>query len=286
MSILATLLTPRETLGGQPSGIMAVVDSIARTQLSYVLYFAIACTVLRLALFPYLVRVEPHRRFGLYRVARFVNEVLDALVYAGVFVFLVIRPFVIQTFFIPSGSMLDTLQLNDYIIANKFIYRVREPQVGEIIVFKPPKNALEPGQGDQDFIKRVVGAPGNVVEIRGGELYRDGQRVDEPYVKDRIAFRDFKLVKDGDRYVPLTISGPIVNTPDYTKPPYVVTEPAEMDRLLSLPAAPVPPGHLLVMGDNRNGSSDSRAWGLVPIRSVIGRSEIVWWPPRRWKRTL
>lgn len=82
----------------------------------------VACTVIRVALAPYLAKVPRHLRSGAYSAARFSNEFLDAVIYAGVFVFLVIRPFCVQAFRIPSESMVDTLLINDFIVANKAIY--------------------------------------------------------------------------------------------------------------------------------------------------------------------
>ncbi len=125
-----------------------------------------------------------HRRSGGYSVAKFANEAMDAIVYAGVFVFMIIRPFFIQAFLIPSGSMLQTLYLNDFIVANKAIYRYTEPKVGDIVVFKPPDWALNADQHDVDFIKRCQGVPGDVVEVREGFMFRNGARVNEAYLSD------------------------------------------------------------------------------------------------------
>jgi signal peptidase I len=167
----------------QDTGFRGVVDNLARTPLSEVLIFVAICTVVRLALWPYLTKVEPHRRTGLYSVALFVNEILDAIVYAGVFVFMIIRPFAIQAFLIPTGSMVPTLLVNDFIVANKAIYRYSDPKVGDIVVFKPPFEALYPDQYDLrtrepkvDFIKRCIGVAGETIEIRDGDLYRNGQK--------------------------------------------------------------------------------------------------------------
>ncbi len=282
MSIFSILLAQ----SAEPSGILGVINTVARTKLGYVLAVVAFCTVLRLILQPYLLKTAPHLRQGGFTVAKIFNEFLDAVIYAGVFVFLVIRPFLVQTFYIPSGSMLDTLQLQDYIIANKMIYRYSEPKHGDIVVFKPPKRALYEGQGDTDFIKRLIGKPGDVIEIREGELYRNGQKVSEPYLKDPRAESDFRLVQYQGNYIPLTVQGEYVNQDrNRTAKEFLIESPSEMEKIKALPPAKIPDGYLLFMGDNRNGSFDSRGWGLVPRESVIGRSELIWFPFGRWRIT-
>jgi signal peptidase I len=288
---------------GEPNKFADFIDKLARTPLSQVVYFVAACTILRIALYPVLARSKPHQRGGGYTAARILNESLDAIVYAGVFVFLLIRPFGIQAFKIPTGSMLNTLQINDFIVANKAIYRYTDPKHGDIVVFKPPERAKQPGQGDVDFIKRCIGIPGDVVEIRDGQLYRNGVAVPEPYVfylypdntpnprrvpeEERWQFEyDFKIVEYRGQIWPVSIRGEAVNTHGLpTVDEFQADDEAMMQELKSLPPAKIPPGHYLFMGDNRFGSLDGRAWGLVPRSDIIGRSEFVWFPPGRWGRT-
>ncbi|MCW5943397.1 MAG: signal peptidase I [Fimbriimonadaceae bacterium] len=290
---------------GQNGAAVDLVDRLARTPLSQIVILVAVCTLVRAAVFPVLKNTAAHKRVGLYKLARFGNELADAIVYAGVFVFLLIRPFGIQTFKIPSGSMLDTLQLQDYIIANKAIYRYTDPVRGDIVVFKPPERALYENQKGQDidFIKRCIGLPGDVIEVRNDVLYRNGQPVAEPYVVYKETFeansvshkdpsglayrasRNFKLVKRGDDFVPVQWIGRSVNEDGMIAPEYVAKSQAEKDELMALPAAPVPAGHYLFMGDNRDWSSDGRYWGLARREDVIGRSEAVWWPIARWRGT-
>jgi signal peptidase I len=283
----------------EPNKFADFIDKLARTPLSQVVYFVAACTALRILAYPFLVRAKPHQRGAGYSFLRILNESLDAIVYAGVFVFLLIRPFAIQAFKIPTGSMLHTLQLNDFIVANKAIFRYTDPRNGDIVVFKPPTRALQPGQSDVDFIKRCIGIPGDKIEIRNGMLYRNDKQVDEPYVFYLDSFgkpvpeaerdqyhRDFKLVENNGEYWPLTIYGTTVNGEfGRSAPEFMVSDPEEMQRLLALPAAKIPPGYYLFMGDNRFNSFDSRGWGIVPREDIIGRSEFVWWPPGRWGGT-
>lgn len=302
------------------SGLWTTIDKIARTPLSQVLIFVAVCTVLRLAIHPYLAKVPPHRRSGSFKAARGFNEVLDALVYAGVFVFMIIRPFGVQVFQIPSGSMIPELREGDFIVANKAIYRYSEPKRGDIIVFRPPERAKDEGQGEVDFIKRLIGAPGDVVEIRGGELYRNGERVEEPYKNNpgQVVPYDWKLVKyEGDyeqwqgKYLPVMLTnsnyGKVANWgtataweyaigtvakkteksyASYVDIPFVPEE--ELDRmkeLIEAPPAAVPEGFYLMFGDNRTNSYDSRGWGLVAREDLVGRSEYIWAPFSRWGAT-
>lgn len=173
-------------------------------------------------------------------------EYIKTFVIAFVLVFGFMRPFVVEAFKIPSGSMEDTLLIGDRILVAKFAYGVRipftksrildfhKPQIGDIFVFDPP-----PGAGDQNLIKRIVGLPGDVIEIREGELYRNGNIVEgEDYIK---------------RYFPSGM------------------------RRRSFEPVEVPPGHVFAMGDNRDISKDSRYWGPVPFENIKGQTFLVYW---------
>jgi signal peptidase I len=155
------------------------------------------------------------------------------------------RAFVFQQSKIPTGSMEDTLLVGDYIMVNRFAYAPtafswekglmpsREVRRGDIIVFKYPEDP------DTDYIKRVIGLPGERIEMRGGRTYVDGQEIPEPYMTE--AHRDYQP------YPPLM-----------------------------MPSARVPDGCYFVMGDHRNNSRDSRAWGYVPKDLIRGRAFMVW----------
>ena len=175
---------------------------------------------------------------------------------------LFIRTFFVQAFKIPSGSMIPTLLVGDHILVNKFIYGVRNPITRElwikgktperkdVIVFIFPKNRK------LDFIKRVIGLPGDVIEIHNKQVFINGTPLDEPYVI-------------------------------HTDPNILPREISPRD---NFGPVRVPPGHLFVMGDNRDQSNDSRFWGFVPIRDVKGKAFIIYfsWDPRtfhiRWRR--
>lgn len=298
----------------EAGGTRQFIDNLARTPLSEVVLFVAICTVLRLAVFPTLRNTAIHKRTGFYPVAKFLNESLDAIVYAGVFVFMLIRPFVVQAFLIPSGSMVQTLQVNDFIVANKAIYRYSDPHAGDIVVFKPPKRALQPGQGDVDFIKRCVGTPGDVVEVKDNILFRNGKPFAEenkhftreeplgsgkffdltPEEMKRLPTFDFKLVDfPGRGIIPVVINKEAAANKESGAISGPLTPIAEDYRLTdeegqvaqNLPPAKIPASFYLMCGDNRNNSFDGRDWGLVPRDDIIGRSEAVWWPLARWRIT-
>lgn len=158
------------------------------------------------------------------------NETLDSIIIAGVTALLLIN-FVIQTFYIPSSSMEPTLQIRDFILVNKFIYRFHPPARGDIMVFIPPAEAHADGK---DYIKRIIGVGGDTVKVESGKVYRNGKALDEPYIAESI-FGDFPEVK-------------------------------------------VPEDCFFAMGDNRNNSEDSRFWGFVPRKNVIGKAFVIFWP--------
>jgi len=177
-----------------------------------------------------------------------VREYAEAIIIAVVLTFFV-RAFVIQAFRIPTGSMMDTLLVGDFLFVNKFIYgakihftdarlpAIRQPRPGDIIVFKYP------GDLKRDFIKRCVAVGGQTVEVRDKVVYVDGIARDEPYV-----------VRSDPRIFPKEIS-----PRDNMDPLYV------------------PEGYIFMMGDNRDNSHDSRFWGPLDVRLVKGKAMILYW---------
>jgi signal peptidase I len=186
----------------------------------------------------------------------FIRE-LPGLILIAFALALLIKTFLVQAFFIPSGSMLPTLHIGDRVLVNKLVYTVGQPQRRDIIVFQNPKlpepdrgffggiwNWLIEGLGvssdpNRDFIKRVIGLPGDTVEVRHGRVFVNGDRLNEPYARDE---------RDDSDYGPQTI----------------------------------PPGEYFVMGDNRPNSSDSRAGlGFIPEDKIVGKAFVLLWPPDR-----
>ena len=107
-------------------------------------------------------------------------EYLVILLISFALVFGFVRPFVMEAFWIPSGSMIPTLQINDRVLVNKFIYRFTEPERGDIVVFESVDNS------EQDLIKRVVGLPGDEISVRSGKLFVNGEPQEEPYVNQKL----------------------------------------------------------------------------------------------------
>lgn len=272
----------------QQSALLDFIEKLARTPISSVLLFAAICTVARVGLHYYLIRLNPldRKQVGAI-IIRWLHDLADALVYAGILVFLLIRPFVVQTFRIPSESMVPTLQVGDLLIVNKAVYRYSEPQAGDIVVFKPPARALEPEQDPStDFVKRLIGTPGQVIEIKNRQLYRDGQTVNENYVNHSIDFvqqnTEFKLVEypPGSKNV-IPLLRDAQGNPA-AKSIYSEIPPVDFQKAWSLPAVPVPPGKYLMMGDNRDGSYDGRFWGLISRRQIVGKAWLTFWPINRF----
>jgi signal peptidase I len=160
-------------LAGDTLNQMKMTEWLANVSIGYVIAAIVMLFVARLVL-------------GRYKTpfAKSMAEVVESALMAIALVFLFIRPFVIQAFFIPSPSMCPTLLEGDHILVNKFIYRFREPRIGEIIVFRAPKEASDDGM-EKDFIKRLVGLPGDVIEVKEGALYRNDKRVTEPYILEQ-----------------------------------------------------------------------------------------------------
>lgn len=172
------------------------------------------------------------------RVKSELREWLEAIVIALVMA-LVIRTFVVQAFKIPSLSMYPTLKIGDRLFVNKFLYRFREPQRWDIIVFKYPEDPTK------DFIKRLIGLPGETVEIRDGSIYVNGIKETPP--------------------------ADLANNVYYNSEPYGAIN----QKIV------VPPDHFYVLGDNSMNSRDSRAWGFVSRKELLGKAFVRWWPPHR-----
>ncbi len=164
------------------------------------------------------------------------RDTLDSLIVAFV-IAMIIRTFFIQAFKIPSGSMLDTLQIGDHILVNKLSYVLSEPAHDDIIVFEYP---LEP---DKDYIKRVIGVPGDKIKIVDKVVYRNGEKL----------------------------------SPDYTRYEYVSSVPAEVMPRDNIEEFTVPENTVFVMGDNRDASFDGRFWGMVNQDSIVGKAFVIYW---------
>jgi signal peptidase I len=189
----------------------------------------------------------PRRRKSVLR--EYVEAIAIAILLA-----LVIRTLIVQAFTIPSGSMMDTLQVGDYILVNKFLYgpelpmtdyrlpALRVPHRGDIIVFKYPQDEK------RDFIKRIIGTPGDTVQVRGQQVFINGRALEES-----------AYVRKNPTALPHTAS-PTFCGYAYACEPLVV-----------------PPDSYFVMGDNRDNSQDSRYWGFVKRDKIKGKAFLIYW---------
>ncbi len=167
-----------------------------------------------------------------------------------------IRQFVAEARYIPSGSMLPTLQINDRLIIDKFGYKFSAPERGDIVVFNPT-NELKVQYKDA-FIKRIVGLPGDQVELKDGKVYVNGKIIEETYVASDLNPAELDARKVNQQQTRIEVCPPD-------------------KRFLSQPVT-VSPDSYLVMGDNRNHSYDGRCWGFVPSENIIGRAIFRFWP--------
>jgi signal peptidase I len=212
------------------------------------------------------------------------KEYVEALLVAVVLA-LIIRAFVVQAFKIPTGSMLQTLQIGDQLLVSKFHYGLRlpftdrvlvpvyEPARGDIVVFEYPYDAqldaTRPHLQDVDFVKRVVGLPGDTVEVRAKEVYVNGKHVTGPYIQH---------VREDIEPSPLPEGHPEVSVDprtyfDHCEDGGSICR-AKRDWM---PKITVPEGKYFCMGDNRDESFDSRFWGFVDRASIKGKAMVIYW---------
>ncbi len=197
-----------------------------------------------------------------------VKEYLDAFIVAGL-VALFLITFVVRTFYIPSGSMIPTLQIHDVLLVNEFEYRLTQPHDQDIVVFMPPV------QTDNDFIKRLMASPGDRLRIHGGIVYRNGTALNEPYEAQKPAY-ELEIKNYG-----IYVDGAPVDPSQANIPP----------RSQWTSPDTVPPNCYFMMGDNRNNSDDSHIWGFAQLHgnfvsgpqqgkpaSFTGRAFLVFYP--------
>ncbi len=212
----------------------------------------------------------------------FYKEWIEPFLIAAL-VALFIRQFVVEAFKIPSGSMIPTLTIGDHLLVNKFIYGPRipftdsrifagkQPKRGDIIVFKYPENE------DKNFIKRIVGLPGDKIEIKNGKLFINDQPVTVtpagPYDgKEQDGFPYYEKPKLLDEQLG-TVKHNILYLRDQSG--------------YNFGPKTVPPESVFVMGDNRDNSQDSRVWGFVRYNKILGKALIIYWSwdgDGRWVR--
>ena len=176
---------------------------------------------------------------------RWIKEAAVVVVVA-ILVAVLLRAFVVQTFFIPSGSMEPTLQIGDRILVNTLSYHFHGVDRGNIVVFSRPPTENCGGPEVNDLVKRVIGLPGDVISLSGGYVYIDGKKLDESWLP---------ASEQG-----ITVAGPAGNTSNLARP------------------YRVPNDNYFVMGDNRTDSCDSRYWGPISRSLIVGKVELRVWP--------
>ena len=171
-------------------------------------------------------RVSLARAFGGRSLLR---ETLETILLTAI-IFLILNT-ATGRFQVRGSSMEQTLHDGQYLVIGKLNYWIRSPQRGDVIVFQPPNNPSD------DYIKRVVGLPGEQIEIQSGAILVDGLRLEEPYITDPGTYSGGWTLGDEEYFV---------------------------------------------LGDNRNNSSDSHSWGVLPQENIVGRAWLCYWPPEEW----
>ncbi|MBI2487829.1 MAG: signal peptidase I [Deltaproteobacteria bacterium] len=213
-------------------------------------------------------------RFSKSKLRQNIEALLVAIALA-----LLIRTFVVQPFKIPSGSMIPTLLVGDHLLVSKFAYGTKIPftdkfilpgiddiKPGDVIVFIYPDYENDPSKKGVHYIKRVIGLPGDNVDIRGRNLYINGEEVPLDFLGDfydersGVAYDEYEENLFGKKHSVIYEKGREVT-----------------QRGNHIPVQEVPEGHVFVMGDNRDNSQDSRFWGYVPIGNIEGKAFLIHW---------
>jgi signal peptidase I len=192
---------------------------------------------------------------------------LAAVLVTGLFII----TFVVQAFEIPSSSMEDTLLIGDHVFVNRIVFAPKTPWVGPMLPYREVRHSdivvfLHPdaAYAGTYVVKRIMGVPGDRIHLRNGEVYRNGEKLNEPYVQhDRDEASDFyrnnfPAVPPSDPNISPKWEGDLAS---YVQDGDLV----------------VPPGHYFAMGDHRGVSLDSRYWGFIPQENIIGRPMFIYW---------
>lgn len=168
------------------------------------------------------------------KLGEFFLDMLEVVVFA-IAIFLFIYLLVLQPHKIKGSSMEPNFPDREFLLTDKVKYRFSDPERGDVIVFKAP------GTSGDEFIKRIIGLPGDKVSLQEGSVFINGKKLEETYLPKGVVTRGNAFLREGSEVT-------------------------------------VPDKNLFVMGDNRDGSSDSRAWGYVPYKDIKGRAWVIYWP--------
>ena len=257
-------------------------ELLANLRVESIFLIALVLTILRTVL----LNMQPkmgETPSGAHKTSRNIAEILEMLILAGVLVFLVLRPYFVQAFYIPSESMESTLMgheagtnpdtgvshpdtVHDHLFVNKMVYRYSEPKQGDIVVFKAPKSAdmedlmLGKPQIENILIKRLIGVPGDRILIKESEVNWKGKKE-----------KAYAVFRNG-----VQLEEPYINEP--------IDDPQRQDATFGVDKElTLGPKQLFVMGDNRNHSNDSRFWGVLERDRVIGKANLIFFPFNRFR---
>ena len=183
----------------------------------------------------YYINQRKFKRMGVVRrIFKLIYELVEAFVVAAS-IFVVVYLFLMQPHQVKGSSMYPTLADQEYLLTDKVTFRRRDPQAGDIVVFKAPQNETF------DFIKRVIAVPGDTIVVQNNKVYVNGEELSEDYLPEGVVTQAGKFLTEGQSLL-------------------------------------VPEGSLIAFGDNRDHSSDSREWGLVPYDNIVGKAFFRYWP--------
>jgi len=201
---------------------------------------------------------------------------LAAVLVTGLFII----TFVVQAFEIPSSSMENTLLIGDHVFVNREQFAPRTSWLGPVLPYRNIRHGdivvfLSPAEPGLYVVKRIMGIPGDRIHLRDGAVYRNGEKLDEPYVLHQSAAETYNPYRDNFPAVPPSDYNNV--TPDWQM---LLKQNIQGDDLV------VPPDSYFAMGDNRDVSYDSRYWGFIPRQNVIGRPMFIYWsfetPPNQY----
>lgn len=180
----------------------------------------------------------------LKRLGAFILDILEVIVFSAA-IFLFVYYLIMQPHKIDGPSMLPNLLNREYIFTDKVSYRFNEPARGDIIVFAPPVSAAQ--RDGKDYIKRIIGLPGEEVSLQDGDVFINGTKLTETYIPTEVVTSGGGFLADGQ-------------------------------------SIQIPEGHYFVLGDNREFSSDSRAWGFITKDAITGKAWVIYWPLDKFGR--